>query len=357
MAELARPRTKTANPFFANAYGPPQETPAVAEVPEEAAVDTETPTSGPVTAAEASGSVLDAPKGVETAVEPPQAPAEAVAPEVEEPVAPSRVVGSRKRPAKGATAPAVADPTKGDEETPVSQAPAVVVEPRSRVPRPRHAPTPTGADLSVKPAQVKGWPQVTPTPDYRVGLDEPRGKVPLYLSTHVGRQLRVSLDTWTRQHPEWVIDRGGQRPGASAWLEGLIRLGMKHINDPDLFEAIPVDARRTATPGDAEYVRIPAGARPPAVGEAEWELPEQPGTKQKASVQLATSFGKEANTARTMWGLVTHPEYMTMTGDLPGPSGWLEGLARIGLKWVNDPELGTLIPSDARRTRFVPDSL
>lgn len=203
-----------------------------------------------------------------------------------------------------------------------------------------------------KRQRTVAWPRQE-RPEYRRGLTgEARIKenllVPRELITAI-EQVRIQFSI-TR--PAWLHDHGAM-PGLAAFREALLRLGLKHINDPELYQMIPLDGRRkNAAP-------VAAAQAPPLPASTSEELPEitvpDPMLaftvgRVKESVTMPSSLLILVDLAAATWAM-THPDWLFAHGTSPGKAGFREGLIRLGLKHVNDSELADLIPTDQRRRK------
>lgn len=78
-----------------------------------------------------------------------------------------------------------------------------------------------------------------PVLPFDVDFTEPRFADDGRYSSEFLSALNKVARSWAFAHPEWLTTYGGI-PGAAAFREGLIRLGLKHINDIRLAALIPV---------------------------------------------------------------------------------------------------------------------
>lgn len=59
-------------------------------------------------------------------------------------------------------------------------------------------------------------------------------------------EVSAILAEWTVANRQRLRDRGQPAPTLSGFREGLLRLGLKHINDPEFVQLLPPDFRRKA---------------------------------------------------------------------------------------------------------------
>lgn len=309
-ADMTRGRARTASSFFGTQFGPRDE---------------ETPSPEPIAAADAETVGETAAPAITTRAEPPVTPVEPVTPE--SPAIPEMPVTPESR---------------NDAQTTVTSAVRVGERVRQRS-RPAAV---TAAVDEVRVVTVESWASVGPT-EYAIGFTDPRHKISLVLSAPLLDLLESSRFAWAMRNQEWVMSHGRHLPGTSAWREALVRIGLKHIDDPDLFRTIRRDRRRRPT-GETS-VDLPAGL-PAAGGGAPhdgWDA-EDEGTAVKENAAIPSALSDELERVRVAWSFA-HPEFIQHAGGMPWASGFFEGLARLGLKHLADPELGDLVHVDARR--------
>lgn len=78
--------------------------------------------------------------------------------------------------------------------------------------------------------------------DWQAGMDDSRARCTLRLTHDLSMTIDNTAAAWRLAHPDWV--EAYAAPGASAFREGLLRLGLKHVNDPKLADVMPLDGRR-----------------------------------------------------------------------------------------------------------------
>lgn len=348
MADVNRGRVRSASPFFAADYGPrpseavdvAAESPLLAEAPPTSKPATpetpalpETPVLGEALHAteQLPATTVDGEDPAEAAIE---SPVPAEAPETPEPATPDPVEALHE------TKPRPATSVDGEDPEPPTESPVA-----SETLRTADVESPAGPATTTDPGMVPGWPSVGPY-KYGSAINDARHKVNLLLSQALLGMLTESRVTWGLAHQEWMLRNGGQLPGTSAWREGLARLGLKYIDDPDLFRAIPLDQRRRRRPEVEVPVADGLPAMPAGLG-VDWQTTSStPGVKENALIP--TVLSDEMAKARIEWGFA-HPEFLQVRGSMPGMSAFFEGLCRVGLKHAADAELDELIPFDARR--------
>lgn len=197
-------------------------------------------------------------------------------------------------------------------------------------------------------ADVTDWPEVDVPIDLFSDLDARRVKVAMTVPRTLLVQMSVVSGMITLHNPEWTAEHGV--PTTAAVKEGLLRLGLWHLDDPDLFHLIPIDLRRR---GAQPVVTIPRGKSPtkpksPTFPAMEY-IPD--GSSRVADTTYLTEPLNEAVPQIGVTWATTHSVWLEVHDAVPGVSAFREGLIRLGLKHVADPELLQMIPRDARRRR------
>lgn len=177
------------------------------------------------------------------AASPAPAPQPAAAPPVPSPAAP-------ERPAQPA-APAADEPAPAPKPTTRATTPTRKSTVARRTP-------PSGPDRGVAalegqhPTGGGGATPAAPHPDAREVLADyatpawhPRVKDPTAsTSTDLIDEMMAVQAEWTAANRSRLSGRSQPPPTNSGFREALLRLGLKHLNDPEFIELIPPDARR-----------------------------------------------------------------------------------------------------------------
>lgn len=64
------------------------------------------------------------------------------------------------------------------------------------------------------------------------------------ISEDLARQLPLALSHWTAENWSDLAAQGKSAPTIYAFREALLRVGLKHITDPELMDLLPMDGRR-----------------------------------------------------------------------------------------------------------------
>lgn len=101
---------------------------------------------------------------------------------------------------------------------------------------------PNGGAAPAEPA-----PGMSRLPDFPYPQDPKEKRVKDWgmLPPSLMQSIEMARMHWTVANTDWMTEHGFS-PHISGFKEALIRLGMKHINDPELGELIPPDRRRGA---------------------------------------------------------------------------------------------------------------
>lgn len=85
--------------------------------------------------------------------------------------------------------------------------------------------------------------------NYRTPVFTPRRRdTAAAVSVELLEELAAISAEWTVCNRRELAARGRKQPTASAFREGLLRLGLKHINDPEFVDLIPPDGRQAGPP-------------------------------------------------------------------------------------------------------------
>lgn len=230
-----------------------------------------------------------------------------------------------------------------DEKTPSR----VSREPRTT--RPRATPPQATSTRSTKiMASTDGWPSIGPY-DVEMGSDSPRTKIALMVTNHLAEVLRTAQMSWTIM----AATNGlllHSTPTGSGFREGLIRVGLSHINDPALLRLVPPDGRRhAALPDDAELPEVENVVVPRWAAGIAWELSGESG-RSREHLYLPPELSEVIDKARTDWWMA-HPVFVQLTGALPGNYAFIEGLLRLGLRHVADERMAQFALADRRVKR------
>ena len=230
-----------------------------------------------------------------------------------------------------------------DEETP-SRA---VRPPRTTRPR-ATSPRPASPRTRKVIAAADGWPSIGPY-DVEMGSDSPRTKIALMVTNHLADVLRTAQMSWTIM----AATNGlllHSTPTGSGFREGLIRVGLSHINDPALLRLVPPDGRRhAALPDDTELPEVEYVDVPRWAAGIEWELSGESG-RSREHLYLPPELSEVINQARTDWWMA-HPVFVQLSGALPGNYAFIEGLLRLGLRHVADERMAQFALADRRVKR------
>lgn len=268
------------------------------------------------------------------------------------------------RPAKATTArlaglsfgPQTAEP---DDDDVVDEAPA----PPPAPPRAKRASRTKGRPKSPTPKSPKSvaavrpvtgeWPPVAlphVEMDADVADDVALVKESLNLPKEFTRVLRRAKNRFDTANEDWVDERG--TTGVAAFHEGLLRVGLKHVDDPDLIRLIPMDQRGSHGPSD--WSSAPPGLPPAKPGSGsevieplDW-ADSMEGEREKTTMRLSESLVAAIGMALMGWAMA-HPQWIAAARRPPGAVAFREGLLRLGVKHVNDPDLRRAIPRDRRR--------
>lgn len=168
-----------------------------------------------------------------------EAPELAAVPAPEEPVAETAPV--RDEPAD------VDKPAADEAATPVAHAePEPEAEPEVKAaPKKKRAAKKTTkkAASGAPPASPAGAGMRLPEIDYSQDPAETRVKDWGMLPPSLMTNIEMARMQWTVFNTEWMRDHGAP-PHISGFKEALMRLGLKHINDPEFASLIPLDRRR-----------------------------------------------------------------------------------------------------------------
>lgn len=107
----------------------------------------------------------------------------------------------------------------------------------------RKSPARDDAPPVVPPADPGGDYAFMPVGEYQQDPTEPRAKDSGMLPPSLLREIEMVRMKWTVHNQAWV-DEHGSMPHVSGFKEALMRMGLKHINDPELSTLIPPDRRR-----------------------------------------------------------------------------------------------------------------
>lgn len=148
-----------------------------------------------------------------------------------------------------------AAPVPDEQSTPVVEKPAVQpaaspTEEQTRAPAPRRvttnrAPTTPRAPVAPVPDRPNAHGPVREVDlsaiNYELTGDEPKVRdTSSKISSSLPAQIALAQALWTAEN----IGAFGYSPNESAFREALIRMGLKHLNDPDFIKLIPADRRR-----------------------------------------------------------------------------------------------------------------
>lgn len=201
-----------------------------------------------------------------------------------------------------------------------------------------------GGAGSTSAITVTSWPDVEV--DFRVtsgvkGRQTTRIATSLQAAMAVAGNLIPSLSGLSSTH---LRDRGfrGGRLGTSGTAEVLLRLGLKHIDDPELWLLIP--SKRA----DRGEVRLPDPLPPTGEGKVPpvQYATDVDGDEAKITV-IADEALLEAVDAAAMGWLMTHPEYLLARVSMPGAAAWMQAVLRLGIKHLGDPDVADLVPLSA----------
>ena len=96
--------------------------------------------------------------------------------------------------------------------------------------------------------RAAGTPRLTPGIDYAAGGLEPKVKdVGGVISPSLRDALQRTLPKWSAENWEALAAQGMTTPTSSGFREALMRLGLKHIDDPEFISLIPPDGRRKSS--------------------------------------------------------------------------------------------------------------
>lgn len=135
-------------------------------------------------------------------------------------------------------------------QPPTTPAPATPpAAPAVATPAPRATPA-AKAPKAPKPAKAKAKaaprPAAGPDDDYTAGLNGPRTKDAAgTISAGLLPVISNALDDWAHANRHELRERGLSRPTMSGWREALFRIGLKHLDDPELIDLIPADLRKS----------------------------------------------------------------------------------------------------------------
>lgn len=268
-------------------------------------------------------------------------------PEEAPPAASSRGAGEPS-PEPAVPAPA---PTGGEAEPPLSNEPvppATPLKPAKQTARRRPAKKAAPVTPRRAPAPVTEWDPVASPLEPTQRLDDPRVKTTMLWPEGLLALVPIVGSYLTITSPVWMAQRGGA-PTSAAMKEGLLRLGLKYIDDPELLNLIPADKRRSDA---AVEVSVPDPLPPAEPGAGATALPNMDYRGESARIADTTYLTESLVEALALVGaswVRQHPVWVQLHVAPPGLGAFREGLLRLGLKHLNDPELLNMIPSDRRR--------
>lgn len=133
------------------------------------------------------------------------------------------------------------EPAAGDEPEveakPAAKAPAKKAT--KKAPKKAATGTPEGAPPAEPAANKARMPEIA----YAQDSSEARVKDWGMLPTSLMQTVEMTRMQWSVLNPEWLMEHGAP-PHISGFKEALMRLGLKHINDPEFAALIPPDRRR-----------------------------------------------------------------------------------------------------------------
>lgn len=152
-------------------------------------------------------------------------------------------------------APAPAVPSPEQAPTPATTRSQPVLTRKSTVTRPAPAPTGERGVAALEGQHPDGGGGATPagphpdarevTADYAAPPWHPRMKDPTASTSRaLIDEIQAMQADWTSANRARLSDRGQPPPTNSGFREALLRLGLKHLNDPEFIDLIPPDARR-----------------------------------------------------------------------------------------------------------------
>lgn len=269
---------------------------------------------------------------------PEKAPPAASSGGVGEPAAPPEPVAPAPSPTGGK-----AEPHLSNDKTPPA-APSPAKKTASHRPSKKAAPP----EPRRAPAPVTEWDPVTSPLEPTQRLDDARVKTSMLWPEGLLALVPMVGSYLTITSPVWMSQRGGA-PTSAAMKEGLLRLGLKYIDDPELLNLIPADKRRSDAAVDVSVPDRFLAAEP---GAGAMPLPEMEYRGETTRIADTTYLTESLVEALTLVGaswVRQHPVWVQLHVAPPGVGAFREGLLRLGLKHCNDPELLQMIPSDRRR--------
>lgn len=219
---------------------------------------------------------------------------------------------------------------------------------RTRTAATTPAATPTPSTVAAAPAPVRPHPPAVkgewrqlPAVDATVGAADPSDK----LSNRWDAHLLVLAE---QAHMRWLVDSNSTLPtkarmrvGQSTIMEALLRVGLQHINDPDLFRLVRPDGRRNTGDGDATEVPAgnPAQCDQWAAG-LDWSRFD--GTLVRHTGYCRSGLTESLQELLLRW-YIAHPEFMVVYGSKPGAYAFREGLIRLGIKHLTTSAIDTML--------------
>lgn len=230
--------------------------------------------------------------------------------------------GARPTPAKRrAKAPASIAPIPPSE-------PAVVAEPVKAVRRPATR-------------SAVAWPTM-PTVDATVGAGDAAAK----LSNRWDKHLLVLVEQTLMR---WLVDSGSSMPskqrlkvGQSTIMEALLRVGLLHLDDPDLVRLVRADGRQRPL-GEPDFGDIADGLPPtcdPWAAGLQWLHFD--GTLTRHTGYCREGLMDALEEVRMRW-YVRHSEFATLHGSKPGEAAFREGLIRLGVKHLTTADIDKML--------------